>query len=306
LVGRLSLTPGTSAGLIKILCVALCATLSGCADYDFHKAARLESKGKSAEAARAFERFLDKHPDDPHVPEAAYRAGAIHAETYGLCRQAVPLFEKAARFGGQAGPAPGLPGRAPNAGPERSLHDDASASSWPERARLALLSCPDYFPAPSGGRWEYVDTLSGGQNMRLEIEVRGPTGPGEAVVAGAYFAGEEKFREYRRVCGREGWSLWEEESGVRVPVLRFPFRKGHAWEAVLKGERVRFLIEDDSATVKVKAGTFSGCLKVKQHHAGFESWTYDYFCPGVGRVKTTVGVPGAENPNTELASYKLK
>ncbi|MFA5139306.1 MAG: tetratricopeptide repeat protein [Elusimicrobiota bacterium] len=273
-----------------VLCAALCAALLGCADYDFRKAVRLESKGKVAEAARAFERFLEKHPDDPRVPEAAYLAGKIHADKFDLCRQAVPLFEKAARFAGK--------GAAASSG--------TAVSPWPERARLALLSCPDYFPAPPGGRWEYVDTLSGGQNMRLEVEVRGSTDTAGTELAGSYFAGEEKFREYRRVCGREGWSLWEEESGGRIPVLRFPFRKGHAWEAVLKGERVRFLIEEDAASVKVKAGTFSDCLKVKQHHAGFESWTYDYFCPNVGRVKTTVGVPGAENPNTELASYKLK
>jgi hypothetical protein len=32
-------------------------------------------------------------------------------------------------------------------------------------------------------------------------------------------------------------------------------------------------------------------------------WRFDYYAPGVGRVKTTLGGPGYENPNAELSRY---
>ena len=56
--------------------------------------------------------------------------------------------------------------------------------------------------------------------------------------------------------------------------------------------------------LKVQAGAFSGCLKVRRRTSGQASWVFDYYCPGIGRVKTTIGIPGGENPNTELAEYK--
>ena len=53
------------------------------------------------------------------------------------------------------------------------------------------------------------------------------------------------------------------------------------------------------------AGVFSGCLKVRERNSAFKtSWRYDYYCPGVGRVKITIGGPDFENPNTELLRYE--
>ena len=34
-----------------------------------------------------------------------------------------------------------------------------------------------------------------------------------------------------------------------------------------------------------------------------KTWRYDYYCPDVGRAKTTIGGRGYENPNTELLRY---
>ena len=35
---------------------------------------------------------------------------------------------------------------------------------------------------------------------------------------------------------------------------------------------------------------------------GVPAWKYDYYAPGIGRVRTTIGGRGFENPNTELKS----
>ena len=57
--------------------------------------------------------------------------------------------------------------------------------------------------------------------------------------------------------------------------------------------------------MKTLGGVFSGCIKVRETDPRFpRSWKFDYFAPGVGRVKTTVGAPGVENPNTELLRYQ--
>ena len=133
--------------------------------------------------------------------------------------------------------------------------------------------------------------------MRLEVAVKG------AAVEGAFYAGKKRFRDYRRSYAKEGWSFWEMEGKDRVPILRFPFRAGHEWRARRGGREVAFRIEAEGAAVQTKAGRFQQCLKVRQQTVGEEAWVYEYFCPWVGRVKTSVGVPGAENPNTELSAY---
>ena len=266
------------------LVTALVTLLSqlGCADWDFRSAARLERKGEGARAVAAYERFAEKHPGHPRFAEAAFRAGRLYSEEFGRCEQAVPLYEKAARTarGGE--------------GPE----------AWPERARLALLSCPDYFPLSARRSWIYVDSASGGQNMRLEILVLRSSASLNADLTGAYFAGENRTQDYRRQCAKEGWTIWETATGSRQPILKYPFRTGHGWDGRQQGRAVRYEIVEHDASVEVKAGKFTDCLKVMSQVQGYPSWVYDYYCPGVGRVKTTVGVPGIENPNTELASYK--
>jgi hypothetical protein len=260
------------------------AGVLGCtAGMDFRSGLRSEKKGRFALAAAAYERFLERRPDGARSPEAAYRAGRIYAEEFGRCEQAVPLFEQAARRAGAPGSAP-----------------------WAELGRLALLSCPEFFPIRQGASWVYVDSLSGGKNMRLEVSVRDSSACVRAELVGAYYAGKQRFKGYRRSSEREGWYIWESDQGGRQPILRYPFHRGQRWEARRRDGPISFEIVDDSAAVHVKAGSFKGCLKVKSQVAGFPSWVYDYYCPGVGRVKTTVGVPGVENANTELASYKIK
>lgn len=251
--------------------------LAACgAELDFKQARHLEGKGEALRAAQEFEKFLKKRPDDPRAPEAAYRAGRLYAEGLGLCPEARAHLESAAR----------------------------SSSTWSEPARQALMSCPDFFPLGAGARWTFVDTLSGGVNMRLETAVKESSGTLAAAVEGQFYAGDKAFRDYRRRYEKSDWTVWEDEEGVKSPILRWPYAKGRSWTAEKPQGLVTYTVEADDARVKVKAGSFSGCLKVRSQVRGFESWVYDYYCPGVGRVKTTVGVPGVENPNTELARFE--
>lgn len=248
---------------------------SGCgADLDYKQARFLEAR-EPVRAAAAFERFLAKHPDDPRAPEASYRVGRVYADNLGRCPEARHWFEAAAR----------------------------SAGEFSEPAKLGLMACPDYFPLRSGSKWTWVDTLSGGKNMRLEARIVTSTRGVQGIVAGAFFAGEQSFRDYRRRYEKGDWTVWEETDGTRSPILRWPYTAGRSWTAPGPQGEVTYTIESHDARVKVKGGAYSACLKVRSQVHGYASWVFDYYCPGVGRVKNTVGVPGAENPNTELAAF---
>lgn len=245
-------------------------------DADFKHAVHVETKGEPLRSLKAWENFLQRHPKDPRIQEASYRAGALYAGPLGRCQEAVPLFEAAAR----------------------------SSGPWTEPAKLGLMSCPDFFPITQGARWTFVDTLSGGANMRLETSVLRATASVTGLVTGKFFAGDKAFRDYRRSYEKSDWTIWEKDEGGRSPILRWPYIRGRTWTVEKGPSLVTFTIEADDAKVKVKSGSYTGCLKVRSQVRGFDSWVFDYYCPGVGRVKNTVGVPGAENPNTELAKFE--
>lgn len=242
--------------------------------FGFEHARHEESRSRWPSAAAAYLRFVEADPSDPRAPEALTRAASIHARVFGRCDRAVPLYERAARSG---------------------------AEPWAERARLGLMACPDYLPLVSGASWTYVDSQSGGRNMRLVFSVEASSDGARATASGDYFAGEKKVQPYRRSYERRDWTLWERAGEESLPILKYPARAGRSWTH----KNASFDVEAEDVAVRVRAGQFAGCLKVRRRPADLPSWSYDYYCPGVGRVKTTIGVPGAENPNTELAAYDI-
>lgn len=266
-----------AAGGLAALAGLACA-LRACAgpDLRFRRALWLERGGRPLEAVRSFSDFVARFGADPRAGEAAYRAGRLYAESLGRCREAVPYFERAARAG---------------------------VEPFAEDARRSLLSCPDFFPLSAGARWTYVDTLSGGQNMRLELGVRVSSANLGGRIGGSFYAGAEKFRDYDRAYEKRGWAVWETVDGAAEPILRYPFRAGRSWRHRGKAGWTEYSIEADGLAVRTRGGEFAGCVKVRERQGGAPSWVYQYYCPGVGRVKTTVGVPGAENPNTELDKF---
>ncbi len=209
------------------------------------------------------------------------RAGTIYSRNFGRCLEARRCFEAAAR-------------RFPDLAP------------WAERAKSGLLSCPDYFPLERGNSWVYGDTASGGQNMKLELEVRLSPSIGSGSVSGALYAGRKKIRDRSLSYAKRDWAVWEIEAGRSLPILRYPFSPGTVWKAVVGEDELEYRVEAADVRVETVAGNFDDCLKVREFNRRYpESWKYDYYAPGVGRVKTTIGGPGFENPNTELVKYSI-
>lgn len=259
----------------------LAAAAAGCAaDLEYRRAALLERAGRRSAAVGAWTRFAGRHPADARTAEALVRAARLYVLSFRRCAEARPLLERAVRE---------HPGREP----------------WATRARQGLLDCPEYFPLRDGSRWTYVDSQTLGRNMRLEIEVSASTDGARGTVRGAYYAGAARFRDYRRSYAKEDWAVWEIEGKDRVPILRYPYSPQMIWRARRGGRPVEWTIVSDKERVRLAGGVEYGCLKVKEAEPGAQAWRYDYYAPGLGRVKTTIGVPGAENPNTELQSMTV-
>ncbi|MBI4425350.1 MAG: hypothetical protein HY554_16595 [Elusimicrobia bacterium] len=269
---------------VRLVVLAAVAGAAACGpDVAFERALSRERKGSHLAAAGRFERFARRYPDHPRVPEALVRAARIYAYAFQRCPQAQPLLEQAARS------RPGGP--------------------WAREAERTLLDCPDYFPLRPGASWVFVDSQTGGKNMRLEVSAKEGPAPERASAAGpaaevesVFYAGKRKFQTVRRRYEKADWAVWELEGRDRVPILRYPYQAGRAWSGRRGGKPVAFAIESAHERVQVKAGIFQDCLKVRESQPGLGAWKFDYFAPGVGRVKTTIGGRGFENPNTELAS----
>ncbi|MFA6318715.1 MAG: tetratricopeptide repeat protein [Elusimicrobiota bacterium] len=258
----------------------LAALLAGCDTIDLARAVRYEETQKHLPAIKHYERFIGRHPEHPRAAEALVRAADIYSRSLNRCLEARRHYEAA-------------------------LRKSPSAEPWASRAKAGLLACPDFFPMAAGWRWTYGDTASLGRNMRLELEVKSSSGAVSAEAASTLFAGVKNIRSEALSYAKKDWAVWESGQGRHVPILRFPFTTGHAWTAPVGEDVIEYRIESDSARVQTAAGAFEGCLKVKEFNPRYRgSWKYDYYAPFIGRVKTTVGGPGFENPNTELIEYR--
>ena len=253
----------------------------GCDWYHYHAGHFFEDTGRYPSAIDAYETYARLRPGDPKAAETLVRAARIYSGHFRRCLEARRLYEDALR-------------RFPSAEP------------WATEARAGLLSCPDYFPLDTSRAWVYGDTASQGRNMRLEWEMRVSSGPGRGEIVAALFAGNKRVSARSVFFEKRDWSVWEVDGGHRTPILKYPFVSGTAWSGKRGFGKVEFLIESDAARAVTAAGTFTDCLKVREVDVRFPgSWKYEYYAPGVGRVKTTVGGKGYENPNTELLKYGL-
>lgn len=252
---------------------------AGCDFYRFHGGRFFERTGRYFPAVSAFEAFAARRPDDPRSAEALVRAGRIYSTQFQRCREARVDFEAALR-------------RFPKLEP------------WSTQAMAGLLGCPDYFPLEAGRVWVYGDTQSQGRNMRDEWELRESKSGASGEIVSALYAGKKRIQSKTEAYQKKEWAVWRIAGGERTPILKYPFTAGTTWSLKTKQGELVYTIESDSELVKTAAGGFSNCLKVREFNKKFSgSWKYDYYAPGVGRVKTTIAGPGFENPNTELLKF---
>ncbi len=262
-----------------VFCLSYLISLSGCSSYYYHAGKFEEGIGNKIAAFRLYEKFLQIAPPSSKVVEIKFRLGNLEAKVFHRCNEAIPDYEFVAR----------------NASPQSPLF---------KKAALGILNCPDYFPLIPGRTWIYGDTLSHGKNMKdLWATLNGQEDKNR--IESSLYAGKNLVRREKFLFQKRDWSVFRIEGLSAVPILKYPFHAGNRWKFGNGKNERQFEIIAASSTVQTAAGIFSGCLKVKESYGRFpHSWKYTYYAPFVGEVKTTVGEPGFESPNTELIRYQ--
>lgn len=250
----------------------------GCAPR-YEDAVVLEKQGRLLKAAQKYEAFSRAKPEDPAAPKALMAAAGIYSLKLGLCAESKPLLERLAR--------------------------DYPSFKMPEEVFMRIFVCPDYFPAGPGLKWVYGDTETLGQNARQVVEVAGHTAKG-SVMKSTFYAGAERVSSVKKIYRFDGMGFIETQDRKDTLILNYPVAAGKTWVSSGPEGRLEFSVEKAGLKVKVKAGEFSDCIKLRRRVAGAPSWVYEYYAPWTGKVLTAVAGPKYENKVMELLSYEKK
>lgn len=185
-----------------------------------------------------------------------------------------------------------------------------------------------YFPLKAGMRWEYTVTSTQSQTQKLlitNLEPREVSGakvtPRKSEMGGATFIEFMKQDDtgvYR--CAEQKGEKASPDPITPIEChLKFPITQGNNWNMGTKvgssTVNLTLSIESVSDEVKVPAGTYKDCVKVKQvgeNAAGTTVLGYEWYAPKVGVVKSMVtikqnpkgGIPSSENLIYQLVSFR--
>jgi hypothetical protein len=196
----------------------------------------------------------------------------------------------------------------------------------PGQARCDELS-EAYFPLKAGMQWEYTVTSTQGQTQKLVITNLAPREVnGVKVTPRKWELGSSTFFELMKEDGSGVYRYAEQVSETAPPSLvtpmeyhlKFPIAQGDNWDMVTKVANgvltVNLMIESVSDEVRVPAGTFKDCLKIRQvgeNKDGTAVMGYEWYAPKVGVVKSMVTITRktkegslSENRSYQLVSFK--
>ena len=185
-----------------------------------------------------------------------------------------------------------------------------------------------YFPLKEGMRWEYNVISDQGDTKKLLITNLAPREvSGAKVTPRKWELGGSTFIELMKKDDT-GIYRYAEQKGEQAPPslitpmechLKFPVAEGSSWNMATKlgnsTVNVSLTIESLSDEVKVPAGTFKDCVKIKQvgeNDAGTSVMGYEWYAPKVGVVKSLVtikqkskeGTKSSETRTYQLVSFK--
>lgn len=267
----------------------LALALAGCGESALYKGRAHEREGAWIQAIAVYEGFLRDNPGHPRRAEILYEVANLYLEKLGMCEKAKPYFEHVVR-----------------AYPENT---EIAA-----RARAAIFACPNYFPLDDGMRWTYFDSENKGRAaVRVIDAVRDAKTARTTLYERSHTPDGVLRGSFRRDYLRSGYYLQEiayTQDGKPTPpaiVLRFPYEVGLTWELTRDGRRIEYRVDSVSARVDVRAGRFEKCLKLRQTDVELQSVKFEYLCPDVGLVLTTLAAgEGVENRFEELVLLERK
>jgi hypothetical protein len=180
-----------------------------------------------------------------------------------------------------------------------------------------------YFPLKEGLRWEYNVLSDQSATKKLLITNLAPREvSGVKVTPRKWELGGSTFIELMKQ-DETGVYRYAEQKGETAPPslitpmechLRFPITEGSSWTMAAKlgnsTVNVSLTIESLSDEVKVPAGTFKDCIKIKQvgeNDAGASVMGYEWYAPKVGVVKSLVTIKqkSKEGTKSETRTYQL-
>ena len=180
-----------------------------------------------------------------------------------------------------------------------------------------------YFPLKEGMRWEYDVISDQGATKKLLITNLAPREvSGAKVTPRKWELGGSTFIELMKQ-DETGIYRFAEQKGEQAPPslitpmechLKFPIAEGSSWNMAAKlgnsTVNVSLTIESLSDAVKVPAGTFKDCVKIKQageNDAGTSVMGYEWYAPKAGVVKSLVTIKqkSKEGTKSETRTYQL-
>jgi hypothetical protein len=180
-----------------------------------------------------------------------------------------------------------------------------------------------YFPLKEGSRWEYNVISDQSATKKLLITNLAPREvSGVKVTPRKWELGGSTFIELMKQ-DETGTYRYAEQKGEQAPPslitpmechLKFPIADGSSWDMAAKlgnsTVNISLTIESLADEVKVPAGTFQDCVKVKQagkNDAGMSVMGYEWYAPKVGVVKSLVTIKqtSKEGTKSETRTYQL-
>jgi hypothetical protein len=179
-----------------------------------------------------------------------------------------------------------------------------------------------YFPLKEGRRWEYNVVSDQGATKKLLITNLAPREvSGVKVTPRKWELGGSTFTEFMKQ-DETGVYRYAEQKGESAPPslitpmechLRFPIAEGSSWKMAAKvgnsTVNISLTIESLSDEVKVPAGIFKDCVKIKQagENDGTAVMGYEWYAPKVGVVKSLVTIrqKSTEGTKSETRTYQL-
>ncbi len=194
----------------------------------------------------------------------------------------------------------------------------------PGQARCDELG-ESYFPLKEGMKWEYLVISDKSDTKKLIITNLAPREvEGKKVTPRKWDLGGHVFIEFMENDGSGIYRYAEQAGETGSPTLvtpkechlKFPISEGNNWTMTTQlGNNtlnVNCAIESVSEDVKVPAGTYKDCLKIKQvgsNDAGTSVMGYEWYAPKVGIVKSMVTIKQKSKEGTitsENRTYQLQ
>jgi hypothetical protein len=181
-----------------------------------------------------------------------------------------------------------------------------------------------YFPLKPGMRWEFSVTSDQGKTLKLIITNLAPREVnGVKVTPRRWESDGSTFVELMKQddTGIYRYAEQKGENGPPILVtpleyhLKFPIALDNSWNMATKvgnsTVNISLTIESVADEVRVPAGTFKDCLKIKQvgeNDAGTSVMGYEWHAPKVGVVKSMVTIKqkSKEGTKSEHRVYQLQ